>query len=223
MELKGKKIAFLGDSITQGAGVEDINNRYDNVLKRECELAAVYNYGIGGTRVAYQSRPSSWPCHDLYFCGRAYLISEDADVVIVYGGVNDYLHGDAPVGEIGDTSPATFAGAIKFLMGYLTERFNGKTVVFLTPARMCVGDVDGSAPSTYPGKKPGGRPLKEYSDVIKGTAKIYNIPVFDTYDMLGINPVIDEDREKYTADGLHFNDEGHKILAARLAEFLGAL
>ena len=31
MELKGKTINFLGDSITEGVGVSDIqNNRYDN-------------------------------------------------------------------------------------------------------------------------------------------------------------------------------------------------
>ena len=223
MELKGKKIAFLGDSITQGAGVKDINNRYDNVMKRECELAAVFNYGIGGTRIAYQSTPSRWTCHDLYFCGRAYLISNEADIVIVYGGANDYLHGDAPVGEMGDTSPVTFAGAVRSLMEVLTSRFEGKTVVFLTPARMCIGDVDGSAPSTYPGKKPGGSPLEDYRNVIKETAKIFNIPVFDTYEMLGIDPTDAEQKEKYTSDGLHFNDAGHAVLAKRLAECLISL
>ena len=42
MELKGKIIDFLGDSITEGHSVEDIpNNRYDNVLKRLCGLKEV--------------------------------------------------------------------------------------------------------------------------------------------------------------------------------------
>ena len=59
MELKGKIIDFLGDSITEGYGVSDKeNNRYDNILKRECELKATYNYGIGGTRLAHQTKPS---------------------------------------------------------------------------------------------------------------------------------------------------------------------
>jgi len=35
MELTGKKVAFLGDSITEGAGVVDCaRNRYDNVFAR---------------------------------------------------------------------------------------------------------------------------------------------------------------------------------------------
>ena len=42
MELQGKIIHFLGDSITEGAGVADIvNNRYDNRLKKMCALSAV--------------------------------------------------------------------------------------------------------------------------------------------------------------------------------------
>ena len=35
MDLKGKTINFLGDSITEGCGVTDIEaNRYDNVIKK---------------------------------------------------------------------------------------------------------------------------------------------------------------------------------------------
>ena len=50
MDLKGKTINFLGDSITEGCGVTDIEaNRYDNVIKRNCQLKKVNNYGIGGT------------------------------------------------------------------------------------------------------------------------------------------------------------------------------
>ena len=47
MELKGKRVIFLGDSITEGAGVTDIANcRYDNRLKKMCGMAEVYNYTL---------------------------------------------------------------------------------------------------------------------------------------------------------------------------------
>ena len=39
MELQGKRIAFLGDSITEGTGVDDRSNRYDNRLLKMCGLA----------------------------------------------------------------------------------------------------------------------------------------------------------------------------------------
>ena len=61
MILEGKRVAFLGDSITEGTGVSDQNNRYDNVLKRECGLGETFNYGIGGTRLAHQMVPSEYP------------------------------------------------------------------------------------------------------------------------------------------------------------------
>ena len=117
MNISGFKVNFLGDSITEGGGVKDIaNNRYDNRLKAMCNLSGVNNYGISGTRLAHQIRPSELPQQDLCFCGRAYYIDASADMVVVYGGVNDYLHGDAPFGQLGDTTPATFCGGVYFFI-----------------------------------------------------------------------------------------------------------
>ncbi len=227
MELKGKTIAFLGDSITEGVGVEDReNNRYDNVLKRECGLKAVYNYGISGTRLAHQITPSEKPRFDLCFCGRAYDLARDADIIVVYGGVNDYLHGDAPIGKIGDTTPATFYGAVNFIMNLLKSERPDKTVVFMSPARLCydgMDGLDGSTPSTYPTKRADAMPLPEYIKIIKATAALHGIPVLDLYERLGLDPTDPEVKAKYTADGLHFNDAGHHVIAACLREFLEAL
>lgn len=224
MELKGKIIDFLGDSITEGVGVTDrANNRYDNVLKKNCGLAATYNYGIGGTRIAHQSKPSAKPRHDLCFCGRAYDLNKDADIIVVYGGINDYIHGDAPFGEIGDTTPATFCGGVYFLMDLIKTQHPGKTVVFMTSARLCYDGMDGSKPSIRPQKAPGAKNLFAYIDAVKQTAARFDIPVLDLYEKLGIDPTKPEEKEKYTVDGLHFNDAGHHIIAARLQEFLEAL
>ena len=224
MDLKGKIIDFLGDSITEGVGVTDrANNRYDNVLKKNCGLAATYNYGIGGTRLAHQSKPSAKPRHDLCFCGRAYDLNKDADIIVVYGGINDYIHGDAPFGEIGDTTPATFCGGVYFLMNLIKTQHPDKTVVFMTQARLCYDGMDGSAPSHRPQKAADAKPLCDYIAAIEKTAAQFKIPVLNLFEKLGIDPTKPEDKEKYTADGLHFNDAGHHILAARLQEFLEAL
>ncbi len=225
MELKGKIIDFLGDSITEGHGVTDrANNRYDNRLKVACELAAVYNYGIGGTRLAHQQTPSEKPRHDLCFCGRAYNLNKNADIIVVYGGVNDYLHGDAPIGQMGDKTPATFCGAVWWLMNFLRTQYEGKTVVFMTPARYNgKGYKSDTVPHPHPNKKPDAQPLLFYVETIKETAKEFDIPVLDLYHTLGIDPHKPEDCENLTVDGLHFNDAGHEIIAARLKEFLEAL
>ena len=224
MELKGKIIDFLGDSITEGYGVSDrANNRYDNVLKRECGLEAVYNYGIGGTRLAHQRVPSDKPRHDLCFCGRAYNLNPNADIIVVYGGVNDYLHGDAPIGERGDRTPATFCGAVYFLMKFLSELFEGKQIVFMTPAHMHFCGHSDKYPSPRVVKKPDAKPLQAYVDVIKARGAEFGIPVLDLFEKLPINPNNEEDKAKYTTDGLHFNDDGHAILAKVLGDFLETL
>lgn len=224
MELKGKIIDFLGDSITEGVGVYDIENcRYDNRLHKRFELAAHYNYGIGGTRLAHQTAPSEKPRYDLCFCGRAYDLNTSADVIVVYGGVNDYIHGDAYFGSMEDTTPVTFCGAVYFLMNLLKELYADKTIVFMTPAHMYFKEVSDKEVSPRPMKKPDAKPLAEYVDVIKARGEEFGIPVLDLFKSLPIDPNNESDREKYTVDGLHFNDDGQEVLAKVLGDFLESL
>ena len=223
MELKGKIIDFLGDSITEGVGVTDQNNRYDNVIHRRFELAAHYNYGIGGTRLAHQSVPSEIPRYDLCFCGRAYLLEKSADLIVVYGGVNDYIHGDAYFGTMEDRTPTTFCGAVYFLMNLLKTNYEGKKIVFMTPAHMHFKGISDKCLSGRPMKKPDAQPLSAYVEVIKARGEELGIPVLDLFEKLPIDPNNESDREKYTVDGLHFNDEGQGILAKTLGDFLETL
>ena len=224
MQLEGKIINFLGDSITEGTGVTDKENyRYVNIICRVYGLKAVNNYGIGGTRIAHQSVPSDKPRYDLCFCGRAYNIDPRADITVVYGGVNDYIHGDAPIGTPTDQTPETFWGGVNFLMAFLKERFIGKTVVFMTPARACPDGMSDMIKFNHPAKREDAMPLVGYVDIIKAAGKAHDIPVLDMYHSFPIDPNNEKDRKKYTVDGLHFNNEGHKIIAKHLASFLISL
>lgn len=225
MNIKGFKVNFLGDSITEGAGVVDQNNRYDNRLAAMCQLSAVNSYGISGSRLAHQVHPSETPRYDLCFCGRAYDMDIAADMVVVFGGVNDYIHGDAPFGEIGDTTPATYCGGVYFLMNYLRQTYEGKPIVFMTPARCFLRkEVDDRVVSTHARKRPGiGKPLRPYVDAILETAKLFNIPTLDLYNDLGLDPHDPEIFDTYTMDGLHFNDAGHAVIAQKLKAFIESL
>ena len=225
MNITGFKVNFLGDSITEGFGVSDLpNNRYDHRLAAMCQLSAINNYGIGGTRLAHQIHPSEKPRYDLCFCGRAFDMDPTADMVIVYGGVNDYIHGDAPFGQPGDTTPATYCGSVYFLMNYLREAYPGKPLIFLTPARCFLRhEVDDRFPSCHAKKTTPGKALIAYVDVILETAKQFDIAVLDLYRNLGIDPHDPEAFDAYTADGLHFNPAGHTLLAQRLKDFIEAL
>lgn len=220
MELYGKVIDFLGDSITEGVGVCDVaGNRFDHVLRRTCALKAVYNYGISGSRLAHQQVPSENPRFDLCFCGRAFDMHSDADVIVVFGGTNDYGHGDAPFGTMDDRTPATYCGAVHYLMRTLRDLYPHAHVVFMTPARR-IGDV---APSADARKGEDRLPLRDYCRVIMDAAPIYGVHVLDLYETLGIDPNQPEDQAAFMPDGLHPNDAGHARIAAVLSDFLRSL
>ncbi len=221
MELKGKKINFLGDSITEGACVADCKrNRYDNVLMRLCGLACARNYGKSGTRLACQTgkRQTCWDGKE--FFTRAEIMDRDADIVVVFGGTNDYGHGDAPFGSPTDTEPASFCGAVKHLMSILKKDFPRSEIVFMTPMRRQGGE------KISPTRIPDGdeaRTLVEYVDYIIEAAKVYGVHTLDLYRELPIDPDNEAERVLYTADGLHPNDLGQHIIAERLREFLLSL
>lgn len=222
MELKGKKVAFLGDSITEAAKLPDKeNNRYDNILKRECGFARVYNHGLGGTRIAHQFKPTTvCPKNDLNFCARAHFIEDDAELIIIWGGINDYLFGDAPFGEVGDRTHETFCGAVYYLISFLRSKHPMADIVFMTPTHSSFKGYDDKLPSPEEKKRPCARPVLGYVNAIKEVAALFGVPVLDLYHGLGIDASRAEDRERYAPDGLHLNVEGHKILAAKLKEFL---
>lgn len=223
MDFKGKRIAFLGDSITEGVGVGhgDCAERYDKRIEASLGLSETFNYGVSGTRFAHQSKPSGNPRHDLCFCGRVYDIDRRADAVVVYGGTNDYGHGDAPFGTKADVTPATYMGAIRFLMNFLTAEFAGKPIVFLTPARR---NGDEGVYTLHQAGNPHARPLLPYVDAIHEIAAEYeNVHVVDLYREMGVNPSLAEHRDAYAPDGLHFNAAGHAIIAKLLEGLLLSL
>lgn len=218
MQLQGIVVSFLGDSITEGHGVDDRpNNRFDNRLAAKYGLIP-RNYGIGGTRIAHQRRASEKARYDLCFCGRAFDLDRNSKLVVVYGGTNDYGHGDAPFGTDEDNTPDTYCGAIEYLINTLQTEYPGIKIVFLTPARR-LGDE--KAITDRGGED--NRPLIEYVDAILRIAEKHGLSVLDLYRDLGIDPNGEDDRTRYTSDGLHLNDAGHGVLAEKLGKFLTAL
>lgn len=60
MKLNGKKINFLGDSITEGCGTSGKGHFFSDLIAADTG-ALCRNYGIGGTRIARQQKPSADP------------------------------------------------------------------------------------------------------------------------------------------------------------------
>ncbi len=214
MKLEGLKVNFLGDSITEGHGTTSPAHRYDTVLSDLADFAVSRNYGIGGTRIAYNPNASVWPVWDLYFCGRATKMDPDADLIIVFGGTNDYGHGSAPFGVESDATPDTFIGAVNWLIRYLSEAYPTAKIVFMTPCRRENDQIP--SPVT-------GHVLVDYADTIIDACTRNSIPVLDLYRELPIDPNIPDMKSRYVPDGLHPNDEGHRLIAILLYKFLTEL
>lgn len=216
MDMKGKIVNFLGDSITYGYGLEDNEKfRFSTLLENKLGLIA-NNYGVCGTRIAYQHKPSDRCVHDLFFCGRAYYMDPDADVILVFGGVNDFNHGDAPMGTVNDTEPDTFYGAVDKLINILKSTYPNAKILFATPAHcLRMGRVD-SIPSNDERKTPESQyPLHVYAEAIIEKCRQHNVKVVDMLNDFEINVTDRKQCEKYTVDGLHFNEDGHIRLAER--------
>ena len=206
MDLKNLKINFIGDSITEGVGASAYENcyvaRFAAITGAQCR-----NYGISGTRIARRQIPYHTPSMDQDFNSRYHLMEQDADVIVVFGGTNDYGHGDAPIGKMSDRTVWTFYGALHSLFTGLLERWPGSTFVVMTPLHRVYEDMD--MPH-----------LDVFVKAMREVAEYYSLPVLDLFASSGMQPKVPAIREKYFADHVHPNDAGHEVIANKLKRFL---
>ena len=207
-----KKIACIGDSITYGVG-SDTNTSWvkyiGDILK-----ANSLNYGISGSTIAYHATRNP-------MCNRYTSMDQNADVITVLGGVNDWANSIA-LGVYGDTTTATFYGALDVLFKGLINRYPGKIICAMTPlrsARTSEGAFDAFGEQTVNGKR-----LVDFAEAIKNMAARYALPILDLNKMSGIAPDIPSQKAALMAtDGIHPNDEGYKVLGNKIAAFILSL
>ena len=218
MKLKDKRAIFLGDSITEGAAADSPEKIYHAVLKNLIGLKSARNEGVSGTRIARQTNPSVVVRYDEDFNKRYDLINKDADILFIFGGTNDFGHGDAPIGKEDDESVYTFNGALNTLLKKAVFDFGKANVIVMTPMhRVGEDNLKGEGNKTVDGEK-----LSTYVDVIKRQAQKYGLHVIDLYGEKLLNPNV-SDYAKFFADGLHPNNEGHALLANIIKEHLGRI
>ena len=205
MKLENKKFIFLGDSITEGHGTTSEDKAFHQIIKEKYNLAAAYNCGIGGTRIAKQTIPS-FHIWDLYFDLRVQVLPKEVDAVVVFGGTNDFGHGDSKMGDIDSTDIYTFYGALNCLINDLQNNYPKAQLIFLTPLRRTTEAVPNH----------NGKILKDYVDAIIDVTKKYNLPVIDLFR----SEIFDPNDTDVLPDGLHPNDKGHAIMADYIAKEL---
>lgn len=129
--LNGKKINWLGDSITAGQYDEQdpltgTSLGYNTTIYHEF-IAKRYNvlcrnYGQGGTGFITTSGGQG------NFQTRASGMSTDADAVVVFGGTNDGLQ---PLGTFGNGDNTTVYGAVQNLINILKGMYPTQPIIFM--------------------------------------------------------------------------------------------
>lgn len=206
-------IAFLGDSITFGYGLDHAENRYSTLVSQMMGMEEL-NYGITGTLVA-KAGLNKADGND--FLSRAHLI-DDADVAVIFGGTNDYFWSDKPIYGAGDQY---FETAVKKLAERVKEKRRGKVTLFVTPyPHNGIGNFFGAdhweASNRHDTceKNYLGHTLKDYVDVIEEICEKNHIPCLNLFHDFGFS------WQAHTSDGCHPNEAGHILIAKAISEKL---
>jgi lysophospholipase L1-like esterase len=196
---KGKNINFLGDSITWGYSPIDgtqIVENFSKIVGDSLGLSNSRNYGVIGSTISSESNP---------FSTRYLDMDDDADLVFVLGGTNDWAYSIA-IGTINDSANTTFYGALNILVDGLITKYPGKTIVISTPMHRANGE-------TLLG-------MVNYANAIIAIGKKYGVHVCDLYSDSGFYPDNAANLSAICPDGRHPNESGHVVLSNRIIGFL---
>ena len=214
----------LGDSITTYASNPEGGKNFHDWWASEY-FVKNNDYGISATTVHYREGEAE---EKRSFVRRYNEMNDEADLIVVKGGTNDYATG--PLGSFESRDDTTFIGALRVLMEGLIEKYPDKQIVFFTPIRRCESGQTTDAKNGY------GKTLREYADAVIAIANDYNIPVLDLYDVEELDftskvvtPGGQDENGKWhdtvcesdlMPDGLHPSGKGHKIIASYTLEKL---
>ncbi|WP_321480941.1 SGNH/GDSL hydrolase family protein [uncultured Bacteroides sp.] len=223
---KGKKVAFLGDSMTdkRRVGTTCVYWEYlSELLGIEPSV-----YGISGNQ---------W--NDIY--KQAIKLYEQqgeaVDAILIFAGTNDYNHG-IPMGQFFTESmketnyngkqvmrkfrtpimnDSTFCGRVNKAMAYLKDHFPQQQIIIMTPIHRSFAQFNNK--NVQPAENfcnPCGIYLESYVDALKQAASMWAVPLIDLYSISGLYPLADSQSQYFhnaTMDRLHPNALGDYRLA----------
>lgn len=207
LDVSDKKIACLGDSITQAANLENMEDyqqySYPTKLAEILGVKEVVNLGIGGSSIGRYWQNA--------FVERYMEIPKDTDLILVMGGTNDgfCLHKEN-VGNFEERSPRTLIGDLNELMRGLKENYPDSEIVFITPLPNVLHDILRKERSELMSQR-------VIVDSIIALAKEYEYDVIDLYDSNLLDSHDAAVISNYMPDGVHCNPDGYQILAEHIA------
>lgn len=210
-------ICCFGDSTTwgdNGTGAGGPGISWTSHLGALLDGATVENFGVKGSRLAIKAD------RDDSFVERLDGIDADADVYVLFGGVNDFSR-NVPLGQMGSADTHEFYGALDYLVRGITARSPEARIVVMTPCKtsgIVAKDIPGSFEENHLGLT-----QAPYAAAVREVADRYSLPVIDLYAGSGVSPFLPEHRERYMPDGLHYSPAGYERLARPIAAGLRAV
>ncbi len=221
----GKKVAFLGDSMTQKFNKE--NTVYWEFLK---DLLGIepFVYGISGNQ---------WDGIYKQALKLTEEKGENVDAILIFAGTNDYNHG-LPLGNfftetLKETNhngkqvvrkfrtpvfnDSTFCGRINKVMDYLKTTYPDKQIIILTPIHR--GFAQFSESNIQPDENfanEQGLYIDDYINILREAASVWAVPIIDLFSVSGLFPLQDSHGryfENIKTDRLHLSSDGNYRLA----------
>ena len=223
-DLDNKKWLVIGDSISSTNYSNLSGNFYFDLIKNKYNNLVVTTLAVPGSRIAFHSG------NTFSFVQRvseAMSSKPDADIVTVFGGVNDWgqektssATSPIPLGTMDDALPSsykeatTFYKALKYLCNILIKNYPIAKIVFITPIG---ANPDNSVTTFARYKNSLGFTMLDYKKAINDVCSFYGIKVCT---IVGLTPYVEEHKNTMfipfkidNLGGLHPNNNGHKVIA----------
>lgn len=198
----GKKIGFIGDSITAGDG----GTPYCKEVARQLGMS-YYNYGHSGCSFTLSSGNT--------FKDYVSTYASDVDVFTIWGGINDLLWFNN--WSIFEQEFESFI--VTMLTNYPTAKF-----LIITPQKFYFTGQS-TRTTAWDIETPDGKKLVDYVNVEKAIASKYQIPVLDMFE-IGVPVVATSQRNTFyngNGDWLHPNTNGYKYIVNRMVRAIESL
>lgn len=214
-----KKVACLGDSITEGdSGEGGLIDSYVPKLKKYIGTTA-QNFGKSGALITKKTDD------DISFVNRVGAI-KGQDVVTIFGGINDFQW-NAPLGTMADgiDKPTTFFGALKYVITTLAATNPKAKLMLITPMKTTKFQYHTYDSNGNLMQNANGNTQLDFVNAIKQVGEYYSIPVLDMYSNSNYSPYLPSQigHDYFTVDGLHPTAHGYERIAQTIGHAINNL
>jgi lysophospholipase L1-like esterase len=225
---EGKTWMCIGDSITEH-NFRALFNYHDYASK---ELGInIINCGISGSGyIIHDSGEESATIPPFYKRIEGYAnTGYKPDLITIFGGINDLMFTDTPVGENTDMTVDTLLGGVNLAIAKIKQYFPNVPFAIISPLPAYACQDNGTCYADY---SPSSKTNKEYLFIaaLADYCDYHGIPFLNLYNQTGFRPWDENFRTEYTKyspsaspDGLHPNAKGHALIYPKIREFIKTL